>query len=48
MHIRYPRTYKRLKAIGFSPAKADKIILDAHRGISIAMMWIRIAFRSRA
>lgn len=49
MYIRYPRTYKLLKRVGFSPMKADEIILEAHRKgrNSLAMSFIRIAFGGR-
>lgn len=30
--MKYPRIYRRLKAMGHSPLKAAEIILDASRG----------------
>lgn len=47
MYIKYPRTYKQLKRLGFSPMKANEVLLDAHRGVGAAMMFIRIAFATR-
>lgn len=43
---KYPKVYESLKLIGFSPAKALEIILDAKRRVPPALMFIRIAHRS--
>lgn len=45
MTHRYPRVYKALKSMGFSPHKALDILLDAKRKSSLAMWAIRIAHR---
>lgn len=44
MTNRYPRIYKALKQIGFSPAKAAEVILDASRGDAYARSWTRLAW----
>jgi hypothetical protein len=43
---KYPRIYRALKFVGFSPAKSLEVILDAIRGKKHAMFWIRTARRS--
>lgn len=46
--MRYKHTYRILKNYGFSPMKAAEIVLDAIRGDSYAMLFIRLAFKQRA
>ncbi len=46
--MRYPRTYRLLKAIGHTPLKAAEIVLDASRGDDHAMAWVRVAFGTRS
>ena len=41
--MKYRRTYRMLKAYGFSPAKATEIILDASRHDTHALRVIKIA-----
>lgn len=44
--LRYPRVYRALKQLGFSPTKAVEILFDAERGIPHAFTFIRIAHRA--
>lgn len=45
--MKYPRTYALLKNIGHSPVKAAEIVLDASRGDSIAVDWVKIIWKAR-
>lgn len=42
---RYPRIYNQLKCIGHSAMQAHTILLDASRGQSFAILWIRTCTR---
>lgn len=44
-HARYARVYRALKRMGFSPAKALEILIDASRSDSHALAFVRIARR---
>lgn len=46
MHIKYPKIYAMLKAIGHAPMQADRILMDAHRGDKWALSWIRMIHRA--
>jgi hypothetical protein len=43
LHERYPRLYAAMKRIGYSPAKAVEILLDASRGDAYALHHCRAA-----
>lgn len=41
MYAHYPHIYAMLKRQGHDPAKAEEILLDAHRGDKHARQWIK-------
>lgn len=47
MTSRFPRTYSLLKRLGFSPAKALEIIIDAKRGDAHAILFVKLAVSNR-
>ena len=47
MNHLYPRTYALLKRAGHSPRYAAQILLDAMRGDTHALIWLRVVFRAR-
>lgn len=40
--MRYRRVYRMLRSFGHGPEKAGQIVLDASRGDSFSLRWIRI------
>jgi hypothetical protein len=45
MTHKYPRVYKALKELGFSPHRALDVLLDAKRKLPQGLMFVRIAHR---
>lgn len=44
MKARHKQTYERLKAYGFSPFIALRIVIDAQRGDTFALQYIKVVY----